>query len=135
MRTTTLFSAVATVASLAAAAPLAAQQMTPVNAVSSRIVATYDFRNSQRDLLLPSVVTVTDSAGTIVAKATIAGERGEIPLTVTILDSDLVLQGQTNSGVLTLVLGRQNEGDSTKVSSGRWILGNVEGTLRGRIKR
>ncbi len=135
MRNTTLFSAVATVASLAAAAPMAAQQMTPVNAVSSRIVATYDFKNSQRDLSLPSLVTVTDSAGTIVAKAAIAGERREIPLTVTILDSDLVLQGQTNSGVLTLVLGRQNEGDSTKVSSGRWILGNVEGTLRGRVKR
>ncbi len=135
MRTTTLFSTVATVASLAAAAPMAAQQMTPVNAVSSRIVATYDFKNSQRDSALPSLVTVTDSAGTIVAKAAFAGERRDIPLTVMILDSDLVLQGQTNSGVLTLVLGRQNEGDSTRVSSGRWILGNVEGTLRGRVKR
>jgi hypothetical protein len=114
---------------------MAAQQMSPLNAVPSRIVATYDFKNSQRDLALPSSVTVVDSAGTIVAKAAIAGERREVPMTVTILDSDLVLQGQTTGGVLTLVLGRQNEGDSTRVSSGRWILGNVEGTLRGRVKR
>ena len=56
-------------------------------------------------------------------------------MTVAILESDLVLQGETPDGVLTMVLDRQNEGGSMRVASGRWMLGTAEGTLRGRVKK
>ncbi len=120
--------------SAAFAGPMLAQQ-TPVAVSAERVVATYDIRNQSRDVALPRSVTVADSAGTIVAHATINGERRPIPLTVLALESDLVLQGQTTQGVLTLVLDRQNEGGEARLSSGRWMLGSAQGTLRARIKR
>ena len=126
-----------TAATLAVAArPLAAQQVSaqPVPS-ASRIVATYDFGFARRAVAFPSSVTVADSAGTLVAQAAITGQRREVPMTVTILETDLVLQGETPDGVLTMVLDRQNEGGSTRVASGRWMLGTAEGTLRGRVKK
>lgn len=126
-----------TAATLAVATrPIAAQQASaqPVPS-ASRIVATYDFGFARRAVAFPSSVTVADSAGTLVAQAAITGQRREVPMTVTILESDLVLQGETPDGVLTMVLDRQNEGGSTRVASGRWMLGTAEGTLRGRVKK
>ncbi len=118
----------------AAARSLSAQQ--PTAAITTeRVVATYAIRNASRDVALPRTVTVSDSAGLIVAHASINGEPRQIPLTVMALESDLVLQGQTTQGVLTLVLDRQNEGGATRMSSGRWMLGAAEGTLRARAKR
>ena len=126
-----------TAATLAVATrPITAQQANarPVPS-SSRIVATYDFGFARRAVAFPSSVTVADSAGTLVAQAAIAGQRREVPMTVTILETDLVLQGETPDGVLTMVLDRQNEGGSTRVASGRWMLGTAEGTLRGCVKK
>ena len=128
-----VFAAAATLA--AATRPIAAQQAStqPVPG-ASRIVATYDFGFAQRAVAFPSIVTVVDSAGTLVAQAAITGQRREVPMTVTVLESDLVLQGETPDGVLTMVLDRQNEGGSTRFASGRWMLGTEEGKLRGRAK-
>ena len=126
-----------TAATLAVAArPLAAQQVSaqPVPS-ASRIVATYDFGFARRAVAFPSSVTVADSAGTLVAQAAIAGQRREVPMTVTMLETDLVLQGETPDGVLTMVLDQQNEVGSMRVASGRWMLGTAEGTLRGRVKK
>ena len=126
-----------TAATLAVATrPIAAQQASaqPVPS-ASRIVATYDFGFARRAVAFPSIVTVADSAGTLVAQAAITGQRREVPMTVTILETDLVLQGETPDGVLTMVLDRQNEGGNTRVASGRWMLGTAEGTLRGRVKK
>ena len=145
MRTHSLLSALATAASLAvvaspaaaqlsvAARPLAAGPASPVVSVGHRVLAEYNFRNGPIDVAFPRTVTVADSAGTLVAHANFAGQRAEVPMTVTIIDSDLVLQGQTADGVLTLVLDRQNEGLSS-FENGRWTLGSVTGSLRGKTK-
>jgi hypothetical protein len=77
-------------------------------------------------------VTVADSAGALVANTRLRGETAVRPLTVSVIESDLVLQGETPEGVLTLVLDRQATGTEPKVTSGRWALGSAEGTLRGR---
>jgi hypothetical protein len=53
---------------------------------------------------------------------------------VTVIESNLVLQGQTPDGVLTLVLDRQNEGGAIKLASGTWTLGKASGQLRGRVQ-
>ncbi len=127
-----------------AARPIHAQQMnlaskstvavqptltaTPVGV--ERVLARYNFSNRPRYISFPNLVTVADSAGSIVARASIAGERLEIPLTVTIMNTDLVLQGQTADGVLTLVLENQNDAGAKAGTSGRWILGATRGTLR-----
>ena len=129
-----VFAAAATLA--VAARPLAAQQASAsIVPSSSRIVATYDFGFTRRAVAFPTFVTVADSAGILVAQAAITGQRREVPMTVTILETDLVLQGETPDGVLTMVLDRQNEGGSMRVASGRWMLGTAEGKLRGRVKK
>ncbi len=128
-------SAITTLASaltltIAAANPLAAQRTSAMPAGAARVVAAYDFRNSPTDLAFPRSVTVSDSAGTLLARVDVAGENRSIPMTVTVIESTLVLQGETKEGVLTLVLDRQNEGGVTKLSSGTWTLGKYQGELR-----
>ena len=53
---------------------------------------------------------------------------------VEVLGNDLVLQGNTPSGVLTLVLYGQSDG-ATAPLTGRWMLGTEQGELRGRVAR
>ena len=149
MRTLVALSVSITVAALCLEArPIAAQQMRLASsntlaaeptlahapAKVERLLATYNFGNPPRSISFPSLVTVVDSAGTVVARASLVGERRDIPLTVTIMGADLVLQGQTDDGVLTLVLENQNDAGGMDVSSGRWILGSSRGTLRLRPK-
>ncbi len=132
MRTSLLTSALASVVALSvAAAPAAAQQQNAASPRTARVLATYDFGGEHRAIAFPSLVTVSDSAGTLVASARIPGTRDEVPMVVTVLNSDLVLQGETSEGVLTMVLDRQNEGGVAHVRTGRWALGNAEGQLRG----
>lgn len=122
-------------ASLAlAASPLAAQRTNAMPEGGARIVAAYDFRNAPREGVFPRSVTVADSAGTILARVDVAGEQRSFPMTVTVIESNLVLQGQTPDGLLTLVLDRQNEGGETKLTSGTWTLGAKSGQLRGKIQ-
>lgn len=132
MRASLLNTALASMTALTiAAAPAAAQQRNDATPNVSRVVATYDFGAKHRAIAFPSIVTVSDSAGTLVASASIPGSRNEIPMVVTVLDSDLVLQGETSDGVLTMVLDRQNEGGKASLTTGRWALGKAEGQLRG----
>ena len=125
----------ATAAALAlAAAPLAAQPSNAIPAGTARIVASYDFFNAPNSAAFPRSVTVADSAGTIIAHVELAGDSKSIPMTVTVIERNLVLQGETPDGVLTLVLDRQNEGGVTKLTSGTWTLGKAQGQLRGRVQ-
>jgi hypothetical protein len=132
MRTTPLLSAVAVLA--LAAAPLSAQQVQAIAQGTTRIVASYDFWNAPQNAAFPRSVTVADSAGTIVARVELGAEQNSVPMTVTVIERNLVLQGQTPDGVLTLVLDRQNEGGETKLSTGTWTLGKAQGQLRGRVQ-
>ena len=132
MRTNTYLATAAVLA--IAAAPLAAQQSNAIPTGAARVVASYDFWNAPRDASFPRSVTVADSAGTIIAHVELAGEASSIPMTVTVIERNLVLQGQTADGVLTLVLDRQNEGGVTKLTSGTWTLGKAQGQLRGRVQ-
>ena len=77
-------------------------------------------------------MTVADSLGALVASFRLPGEPTARPMLVTVLDTDLVLQGETPSGVLTLQLYRQNDSDTTDAVAGRWWLGDREGELRER---
>ncbi len=117
-----------------AAAPAAAQRTNAMPTSGTRMVASYEFRNSPTDASFPRSVTVTDSAGTILARVDMGASASSIPMTVTVIESNLVLQGQTNDGVLTLVLDRQNEGGETKLTSGTWTLGRNSGQLRGKTQ-
>ena len=51
-------------------------------------------------------------------------------MTVTVIESSLVLQGETPDGLLTLVLDGQNEGGAVKLDSGTWTLGRAQGRFR-----
>ena len=133
MRTTMIVTTAAALALIAA--PVAAQQAKAIPASNNtRVVASYDFWNAPRDAAFPRSVTVSDSAGTIIARADLGNSQSSVPMTVTVIERNLVLQGLTNEGVLTLVLDRQNEGGETKLTSGTWTLVKAEGQLRGRVQ-
>jgi hypothetical protein len=134
--------AAALTAALAAARPAAAQALVPAAdvrrpdapaaAARVRLAATYRF--ARRDAAgLPAEVTVADSAGQLVARCQLDGERAARAMAVTILDTDLVLQAETPSGVLTLRLDGQNAPAPGPVT-GRWSLGDTRGALRGRTR-
>lgn len=126
---------VAAVTLTIATSPLAAQQASVAPEPLARVVASYDLRNGPRELDFPRSVTVADSAGTILARVNVAGSARSIPMTVTVIESDLVLQGLTSAGVLTLVLDRQNEGGETRLATGSWTLGRTQGLLRAKNAR
>jgi hypothetical protein len=114
-------------------APLAAQSTNAMPKSGPRVVATYEFRVGATESSFPRSVTVADSAGTILARVDMGGPiASSIPMTVTVIESNLVLQGETAQGLLTLVLDRQNEGGETKLASGTWTLGRSSGQLRGK---
>ena len=97
-----------------------------------RTVAEYVFTTSRRGGL-PSLVTIADSAGELVASFRVVGERAVRPMMIVVLDTGLVLQGETPDGLLTLEFYGQNEGVGNFV--GRWHLGQDSGPLRGRVAR
>ena len=114
-----------------------AQRASTLTNRSQRVVATYQFGAPRyamavSAMAIPAKVTVADSAGTLVARARLRGETTDRPLAVSVIENDLVLQGETSQGVLTVVLDRQATGTEGKVTSGRWSVGDAQGTLRGR---
>ena len=125
MRTSNvLFSSL--VAAALAAVPAGAQE---------RAVAEYRF-NGRHDADLPARVVVADSAGALVASYRLPGEAVPRAMTIEVLDSDLLLQAETPTGVLTLVLYRQNGAAETRNGVfGMWALGDRQGKLRGRSVR
>lgn len=123
----------------AAPAPAAAQDLSkdavrtaPKMAVS-REVARYQFTVG-RDAGLPAEVTVFDRGGEITATYRLPGQRTAQPMLVTVLDMDLVLQAETDKGVLTLQLYEQNGAAGARPITGKWTLGSRSGELRGRTE-
>ena len=119
----------------AAATPAAAQDLSkdavrpaPTIAVT-REVAKYHFRVG-REWGLPVEVTIADRAGELVASYRLPGQRTAQPMLVTVLDLDLVLQAETDKGVLTLQLFEQNGPTMKRPVVGQWTLGSRSGELR-----
>jgi hypothetical protein len=124
---------------LLAAVPAGAQDLStnairpaPMKVVS-REVAKYRF-NGVRNEGLPAEVTVIDRGGELLATYRLPGQRVAEPMMVTILDADIILQAETEKGVLTLQLFKQNDEPGANALVGRWTLGSRSGELRGRAK-
>ena len=103
--------------------------------VATRTLAVYHLgagRPERSDL--PVRVTIADSAGTLVARYRADGAAREATMAVTVMDTDLVLQAETPSGLLTLLLERQNDAPQGELT-GRWWLGADGGALRARSAR
>lgn len=122
-----------------AATPAAAQELStgavrsaPPLAVS-RPVAAYRFVGGRAEGL-PAEVTVMDRGGELTASFRLPGQRDAQPMMVTVLDMDLVLQAETDKGVLTLQLFQQNDRAADGPVTGRWTLGGRSGELRARAK-
>ena len=99
-----------------------------------RTVATYRFTGA-RDGTMPAQVTIADSAGVLVASFRLPGDRAPRPMAIDLTESDLVLQGETPGGVLTLRFYQRDDAAAAGLVAGRWWLGGQEGTLRGRVTR
>ena len=95
-----------------------------------RTVAIYQFE-AARNSGMPSQVVLADSLGKLFASFTLPGNRTEQPMMVDVTDSDIVLQGQTPTGILTLVLFQSSPGTLTPLR-GHWYLGERQGELLGR---
>lgn len=94
-----------------------------------RTIAIYQFQAS-RTWGMPNQVTLSDSLGKLFATFTLPGDRTEQPMMVDAAESDIVLQGRTPAGILTLVLLQPNPGTLTPLR-GHWYLGEREGELLG----
>ena len=121
-------------AAVADAARPAVRHVAPGRDGAVRTVATYRLAGS-RDAALLAHVTVADSAGVLVAGHRLPGASIAEPMTVTVLGADLVLQGETPSGVLTLQLIDQNGAGAAEPVRGRWSVAGQRGELRGREAR
>ncbi len=126
-----------------AASPAAAQQLAvssnytpsatpaasaPADEAVLRTVAIYKFARS-RDAYMPSEVTVADSSGTLVASYRVKGSGTVRPMTVEPLAADLLLQAQTDAGVLTFVIFGHGDPDVKSPQLGMWMLGARQGDL------
>ena len=130
MRTSLRLSLLAAVVASATARSAAAQTAPASDVVRS--IVTYRFVG-WRGTSLPTEVSVADSAGIIVASYKTARSDAARPMHVTLQGSDVVLQGMTTAGPLTLELYGQNDLTSVSPLTGHWTLGRFEGDLRGTI--
>jgi hypothetical protein len=139
-----LVSVAAAALSVAAARPAAAQTPSYARPAAPSAAAVVDpavrpVANfhivPRRGLAMPAQVTVADSAGVLVASYRLAGSRAASPMMVQVIDTDLLLQAETPSGLLTLVLYQQNDPAPAGVSLGRWWLGDQFGELLTRPTR
>jgi hypothetical protein len=131
-------------AALFAATPAAAQRAASPRAVAPvvpaagavRPVATYTLSSTSRSTRLPEHITVADSAGGLVAYYRLPGDRTAYPMLVTVMGTDLVLQGDTPAGILTLELFEANDSREATAPAtaprGRWHVDAQQGTLRVR---
>ena len=99
----------------------------------TRRLATYDFGSSLEGM--PSRVTVADSAGSLVASFRPRGERSDRPMKVGVADRDILLEGETARGILTIVLYDLNDPMAAGTILGTWSLGSTQGELRARAVR
>lgn len=98
-----------------------------------RNLASYEFDSSFEGM--PTRVTVADSAGTLVAFFRARGSRVDQPMKVAVADRDILLEGQTVRGLLTIVLYDQNDAMPAGSIIGTWTLGAYQGELRARSVR
>ena len=101
--------------------------------VATRKVATYRLNGTHGDGL-PAEVTLSDRGGQLTATYRLPGQREAQPMMVTVLDADLILQAETDKGVLTIQLIEQNDPAPGSAIRGRWTLGSQSGELRGQKK-
>lgn len=136
--------AAATLSLVVALSPAEAQRTIASNVVRAavqpveepavlRTIAIYQFEAS-RTWGMPNQVTLSDSLGTLFATFTLPGDRAEQPMMVDVSETDIVLQGRTPSGILTLVLFEKVP-SSLSPLRGHWYLGEREGELLGRGAR
>lgn len=128
--------AVVTVSSPAAAQRAVASRVVRADVLPAgalRTVAIYQL-DASRTVGMPNQVTLADSLGKLFATFTLPGNRTEQPMMVDVTDTDLVLQGQTPSGIVTLVLFQSTPGTLAPLR-GHWYLGEREGELLGRGTR
>lgn len=120
------------------AAPLAAQELSsdvvrsePAR-VTTRQVASFRLLGAQVKGI-PAEVTIADRGGQLVASYRLPGQHDAQPMMVTVLDTDIILQAETDKGVLTLQLYDRNDAPAGRRSSvGRWTLGSDSGELRAK---
>ena len=112
--------------------PVVVEKTAPAEAPAIRTVAVYRFTAS-RILRLPTTIIVADSAGQLVANFRLPNVSQPGAMSVEVMGNDIILQGETPRGLLTLVLYRQNSAEIPSSFVGYWSLGNEEhGELRGR---
>jgi hypothetical protein len=127
-------------AAVLATALAATPHLAPAQQPAGRRLAVYRLDAPPR-ARLPLAVTVTDSAGSVVATYQPADRGPARPMTVSVVDSGLVLQGETPTGVLTVLLfpdepeatarPAANAGGGQRVV-GRWSLGTRGGRMYAR---
>lgn len=141
MRAIALSTLAAALCATAAVRPAAAQgtpqatapsdtRRAEVAVAAARPVAEYRIETGR--VGFPEHVTVSDSAGRIVASYRRVGDPVARPMAITVRGSDFRLRAMTPDGPLTIVLERQN-GDVGPVLTGRWRIGAMEGPLRGTV--
>jgi hypothetical protein len=87
------------------------------------------------DANVPARITVADSAGRLVASYQLRNSRVTTPMDIEVLNRDIMLQGETPAGLLTLQLYRLNDSEAASPVAGRWWIGDQQGALRGRVVR
>jgi hypothetical protein len=151
MRTRRLLPLIAAALCSAAAQPALAQQAATGTASdtadqTTRTAAVY-YIGAPRRAGLPRSVTVADSAGSLVATYQPAGNDAPQSMTVSVVDSGTVLQGETATGTLTVLIfpsereagaapGRHVQtGTGGRRVVGRWSLGARSGRMYSRAPR
>jgi len=114
----------------AVAAPAFAQTAAPSVA---RPVALYNIASRNHDRTMPARVVLADSAGRLVANYWLASDSTAHAMGVIVYGDELVLVGETQRGVLEMVLENQLDGRRRGLFGGRWTRGDQEGQLSGRI--
>ena len=73
-------------------------------------------------------LTVSDSAGGLAAAIQPAGDYRKYPMTVRLLDNDMILQAYTPRGLFEIVLARQEN-----LIAGHWSLGENKGVVQAHV--
>ena len=124
----------------AVATPAAAQQpaRTPVRLAAAHTTSGAEVRAVAVYRLLayhasgiPSRVVISDSAGRLVASYRVYDDSRSYPMMVDVSAAGIVLQGETDSGTLTLLLYDPSTPAQGR-ADGHWWLGEQEGELRGK---
>jgi hypothetical protein len=132
MNARAIFSTIAAVAALSIA-PTAAHAQNAAQA-GERMVASYAFGATGQVRGMPARVVIADSAGLLVGRYYVSGEKSARPMNLMVDGRDIVLQGDTDRGLLELVLFGEIDNTRGGRINGRWVLGGEAGSIRGFAK-